>query len=277
MKYQEIEELLRDRGMNSAVEQLRSAVGEEALALTKGLKGDLKEDVAVEQAREFYAEDISRWIAEGGDPDPETLIGMRSRYTKSWAFAQIIHNLLISDQEDIAIPDVDADTLVKICLANAELGTKLVELIGATERASKAQRLEEALEGMSRLLDSARAPVLASPHGQRKLAPWERLEALVEELEGLRESRVAPANDEEASELYRQQALAGQDHIRVLEELVLLGAKNLCWMAEKIHQTFHVEEPGSWRECSKGVCGSMGHMLAQVGFSKELEQIERVP
>lgn len=53
--------------------------------------------------------------------------------------------------------------------------------------------------------------------------------------------------------------------------------KNLCWMAEKVHQGHHPQLEKTWRECSLGVCGSMEHMLAQVGLDKDLNKIKRRP
>lgn len=58
---------------------------------------------------------------------------------------------------------------------------------------------------------------------------------------------------------------------------VLTCAKNLCWMAERVHQSYHQDQLGTWRECPQGVCGSMEHMLAQVGFDKHLKPREKVP
>jgi hypothetical protein len=283
MKYNEIEEVLKNHGQNSAVEQLRAAVGDEALELTKGIRGDLDEATAVEQAREFFAEDINRWMTDGGDPDPQSLIGMRARYAKSWAFAQIIHNLLVADADEIEVPAVDPDTLVRICLANAELGTKLVEMIGSSQEAAHSAQMANAIETISKLLDAAKAPTLAAPHGHRKLAIWERLEAVMEELE---EMRSAPAADptvpgadaeNEVLEEMRRVATVAQDNAKVCLELLKTGAENLCWMAQSIHQGHHTDEPGTWKECSKGVCGSMEHMLSQLGFDKDLGEIERVP
>jgi len=53
--------------------------------------------------------------------------------------------------------------------------------------------------------------------------------------------------------------------------------KNLCWMAERVHQGHHLEHSRGWRECTQGVCGSMEHMLAQVGLDKNLNKIKRRP
>ena len=69
-----------------------------------------------------------------------------------------------------------------------------------------------------------------------------------------------------------------------IEELRLLkiAAKNLCWMADRIHQAHHIVEDDphatfTWKECGKGVCGSMEHMLAQIGFDKDLKPVEVRP
>jgi hypothetical protein len=53
--------------------------------------------------------------------------------------------------------------------------------------------------------------------------------------------------------------------------------KNLCWMAERVHQGHHPQTKTTWRECDLGVCGSMEHMLAQVGLDKDLNKIKRRP
>jgi hypothetical protein len=66
-----------------------------------------------------------------------------------------------------------------------------------------------------------------------------------------------------------------QLRIDELRSTVLQSAKNLCWTAQTVHQGHH--ETGTWKECSKGICGSMEHMLAQIGFDKDLGLIEKVP
>jgi hypothetical protein len=66
-----------------------------------------------------------------------------------------------------------------------------------------------------------------------------------------------------------------------IEELRLLkiAATNLCWMADRIHQAHHDTVPETdgdfitWKTCGKGVCGSMEHMLAQIGFDKDLKPV----
>jgi hypothetical protein len=67
-------------------------------------------------------------------------------------------------------------------------------------------------------------------------------------------------------------------HVRMEREAELLpqAAKNICWMAEKIHQGYHTDHPGTWKTCTKGVCGSVEYMLAQAGFDKDLKRIEAV-
>ncbi len=73
-------------------------------------------------------------------------------------------------------------------------------------------------------------------------------------------------------------------------DLLLTAAKNMIWMAERIHQAHHVGHvlplgAGSalvapslnWKECVQGICGSMEHMLAQAGFTKDLVPTEVRP
>lgn len=290
MKYNEIEEILKESGQNSAIEQLRAAVGEEALDLKRGVKGDLDEATAVEQAREFFAEDISRWINDGGGPDPQTLINLRARYAKSWAFAQIVHNLLRNEVDDLDVPSVDPDTIVRVCLANAELGSKLVELIGTAQQAARAAEYRFALETLSKLLDSIKAPEMAMPHGHRKLAIWERFEEVIGELETLRENQpvdIPPEIEhlaklhegeiETAFEEMRNVATVAQDNAKKCLELLKKSARNLCWAAQTIHEVHANGEKGRWRDCSKGVCGSMEHMLAAIGFDKDLNDVPVIP
>lgn len=65
-----------------------------------------------------------------------------------------------------------------------------------------------------------------------------------------------------------------------LKQDVKTCAKNLCWMADRVHQAYHVNEGNdvlNWKECNQGVCGSMEHMLAQVGLDKDLQPAIRRP
>ena len=74
----------------------------------------------------------------------------------------------------------------------------------------------------------------------------------------------------------RDKIIEGQElRLQEVSAALLKSAKNLCWTAQTVHQGHH--EARTWRECSKGVCGSMGHMLAQIGFDKELNLIAPVP
>jgi len=263
MNYAEIEKVLKENGQNSTIEQLRAAVGEEANELSQGMKNKLDEATAVEQAREFYAEDITRWMSDNLEPDPELLIGMRARYAKSWAFAQIINNLLGADEEELEVPSVNADTLVRLCLSNAEMGSKLVELIDSLQQAAHANQLANAVGMANTVLNQANAPKLA-PGGKRKLAIWERVECLVEELQELRD---------------RPGAIEEKRIYDILSAVIKTGAANLIWMAQTTHQSYHTEDGDSesWRECSKGVCGSMEHMLGQLGFTKDMKERVRIP
>jgi len=67
------------------------------------------------------------------------------------------------------------------------------------------------------------------------------------------------------------------DKLKQAKADVMTTAKNLVWACERHHQGFHGDDAGHWRECSKGICGSMEYMLAQVGLDKELKPTERVP
>jgi hypothetical protein len=60
-------------------------------------------------------------------------------------------------------------------------------------------------------------------------------------------------------------------------EDLMIAVKNMCWMAEKIHQAHHDTVPATWKLCGKGVCGSMEYMLAQVGLTKDLTPRDKVP
>jgi hypothetical protein len=64
-----------------------------------------------------------------------------------------------------------------------------------------------------------------------------------------------------------------------MEQLLKKAAENMRWMANNIHTAHHmdpVRDPDAnfmWQACSKGVCASMEHMLAQIGFDKDLNPI----
>lgn len=77
----------------------------------------------------------------------------------------------------------------------------------------------------------------------------------------------------------------GPSEVDIARGDVVIAVKNLCWMVERVHQSYHCDVPGadqditssSWRECSRGVCGSMEHMLSQVGLDKNLKPTDRRP
>ena len=64
-----------------------------------------------------------------------------------------------------------------------------------------------------------------------------------------------------------------------MEQLLKNAVQNMCWMADTIHQAHHDTVPETngdfitWKTCTKGVCGSIEHMLAQAGFDKDLNPI----
>lgn len=261
MNYAEIEKVLKDHGQNSTIEQLRHAVGEEATELKNGLKNGVDYPVAVEQARDLYAEDITRWMSDNLEPDPDLLIGMRARYAKSWAFAQIINNLLGAEEEELEVPSVNADTLVRLCLSNAEMGSKMVEMIDTLQRGAHADQLANAISMANATLNQANVPKLAVG-GKRKLAIWERVECLVEEVQELRD---------------RPGAIEEKRIYDTLSAVIKTGAENLIFAANQIHQAHHSDAAPNWRECARGICGSMEHMLGQLGFTKDMKERPRIP
>ena len=63
-----------------------------------------------------------------------------------------------------------------------------------------------------------------------------------------------------------------------MEKLLKKAATNMCWMAGNIHAAHHMTAADhdahfTWQACSKGICGSMEHMLAEIGFDKDLAPI----
>jgi len=64
--------------------------------------------------------------------------------------------------------------------------------------------------------------------------------------------------------------------------LLRLAAKNMCWIAQTVHQAHHQDvagetSPANWRDCSRGACRSMESMLGQVGFDKNLRPVPVLP
>jgi len=164
MTYEEIEMLLWKRDHRSTVETLRTAILEEAAALGEVPRLQRNLPSRMEDARAFYAEDISAWLASGEDIRADSVLAVRERYAKSWAFAQVINKLLTPVENEV-------------------------------------DNLKSALKQ---------------------------------------------------------------------------SAENLSWMADTIHQANH-NKAETWKECSMGVCGSMEHMLAQVGFDKDLKPVRTRP
>ena len=63
-----------------------------------------------------------------------------------------------------------------------------------------------------------------------------------------------------------------------LEQLLKTAVANMCWMANSIHQAHHMRAEDdhahfTWQACDRGICRSMEHMLAQVGFDKDLKPV----
>lgn len=180
MTYKEIEAILKRFGRNSTIERLRVAVGEEADELTgEGVKAQPAR--RNELAREYYAESITKWIEEGGSPDPHTLLEHRARYVTSWAFAEIIAKLQGGEseveEEEVGVGD---EILLRICDANSQLGLQLVQLIRRVEEMSAAAIASVTVERIREALDAAGVSGL-NELGNRKLDTWERVEALLVE------------------------------------------------------------------------------------------------
>lgn len=254
MDYTEIEEVFRAAHMPRTVEQLRSAVGIEAAELIAGIKGDLDEQTAIEQARDFYAEDISRWVGTQGNLEADMLLSQRSRYTQSWAFAQIIIARQESEIEDIAIPEVDPDTLTRICIANAELGSLVAELVGKVTAGPEIDfphPSRQVFSDLAKVLDHAKAPDITT--SGRHLSCVERLEALLEIHEEALSFEPKPIPN------YANP-----------NELLQKAGENIIWLVQNIHQSHHQENSGLWQNCLQGTCGSAGHILAQIGYDKSL-------
>jgi hypothetical protein len=261
MTYGEIEEVFKEYHYTTTIVQLREAVGVEATALQEGLNAHLGEEASIEQAREFFAEDISRWLAEGGNLCADSLLAKRLRYSQSWAFAAIIDGLQRKEIEDIAMPEVDPDTLTRICLANAELGSKLVEVMNNPP--GHAEVLQD-ITDIVRALDAADAPKFAALT-ERGLAPVERLEAL---LENVMEARS------------HNQPSVACDECPVHELDTKKLSCHMVWIAMTVHNGHHVDvEPvvPDWRQCTMGICGSMEQMLGEVGLDKDLKERVRIP
>lgn len=199
MTYEEIESLLREHKLNSTIEQLRIAVGEEANDLAKHATGFGKDPTqTMLSAREYYAEDISGWLDgnKGLALDPEVLLGQRARYTRGWAFAEIIRPLYAPDEkEDSNEPDwEDVDHLIaRLCLANTELGIRFASLAELFEKAmgyradaKAADSHMRTLETIMEVMEAHGTPRLTTL-GNRDLNVLERVEALVAEWVELRQ------------------------------------------------------------------------------------------
>ena len=55
--------------------------------------------------------------------------------------------------------------------------------------------------------------------------------------------------------------------------LLETAARNIASVVDQVHQAYHQDEGGSWRECEKGVCGSVEWMLKQCGYDKDFNPI----
>lgn len=68
--------------------------------------------------------------------------------------------------------------------------------------------------------------------------------------------------------------LTDETELTQLRRLLKRAAFNMCWMAEKIHQGHHQDQAPNWRACTMGVCASMSHLLAEIGFTPDMEPTE---
>jgi hypothetical protein len=235
MTYEEIDALLREKGMSATLVSLQEAVREEAGALHAVYPRS--PSALEEMAQNFFAEDITRLLATPAAPDPATVLSHRSRYMTCWAIATLLAQHLPApapEPEEEGDTDV-SDQFVALCKANADLGMKCVELMVMND--------------------------------QIRVEMDNQVAMLHLELDQLRKGE-------------------GQVHGLVNEEMVSLAndilvmAKNLVWAAQTVHNGHHAVDvvgatDGAWQDCRRGICGSMGHMLAQVGLDKDLKPTER--
>lgn len=265
MTYEEIEDLFKKHGQNSKIERLRVAVGEEATELRELATLPELSDSSLysmetrnKMAREYYAEDITKWLNSGGSPDPEELLGRRSRYVNSWAFAQMIRGPEHEENDEEETVSVEDAVLLRICDANSRLGLAFVEMVdrwhdnqGRAEDSMAVNRIQEAL-------DAADVPRFHKL-GRRKLGVWERVESALVKLRELLLDGNTKSTD--------------CCNCQLLRANVRKTADNMVWMAERVHQGHHTG-PGGWKECDTGICGSMEQMLGEVGFDKDLNPTE---
>lgn len=62
------------------------------------------------------------------------------------------------------------------------------------------------------------------------------------------------------------------------ERIIKRAAENTVWIVSTVHDAHHLkpddpEGVTSWKDCERGVCASMEHILAQCGFDKNIERI----
>lgn len=263
MKYDEIEMALKAAGKNSVIERLRVAVGEESDELAA--HGELLGHALVDDvARERYAASITEWL-EGGKLDPETLLGRRARYPNSWAFAEIIRPIYAPDiPEEDRDYEVGEEVLLRMCEANAQLASELVNLIDQVKDLSGHVADNVAVQHIKVALTAARVPEL-NEHG-RQLYVWERIENVLVDYGTFHDHE-----NEKSTEC---------DYCVEHKRDVKNAADHMIWIAQTVHNGNHIPtEPRGlgWKSCTKGVCGSMGQMLGQIGFDKDLKPTEKVP
>ena len=78
------------------------------------------------------------------------------------------------------------------------------------------------------------------------------------------------ADEESYKRLEREHSELKQKHSELKHNFNSL-LRDFGWVLQTIHSAYH--EEGTWRQCKKGVCGSMPHILSMAGVdvAKELD------
>lgn len=198
MTYDEIEQIFKDAEHEATLHRLRKAVREEAGELHVNQPEYSKGGAILEAAaRDYYATDISDWChaTPGSGLSPNGVLSHRARYVNSWAFAKILLEIQSRPDEPGFIQEapVDPDRMVKLCTANAELATRVLELSGivvetaaaVTNESAIADRHMQFLEKISHQLDLASIHVVDIPT-DKPLDILGRVELMARELKELR-------------------------------------------------------------------------------------------
>ena len=256
MTYEEIERALKKLGRASTIQSLRAAVGEEGLALHQGIM-QLKEDEGVEKAREFYAEDITKFLDGEMELDPEALIGMRDRYAKAWAFAEIIGRSQDEDEDEDEWTEASVDVMVtKLCLANTELSVKMADMVDQFMKARATVDLTDTVRAIMASLDSVKAPSMTEL-GNRDLNVLERVEAVLVEWKELR----AQVRGDACGNCHSAEAAATD------------MAEIATFAVEINHNGDSHHNEGHWTKCAVHPCSRLVAYLNQVGLQRLLEPV----